>query len=289
MFLFIQLCAVCKVIGQDKVKLTINKQEQFIVDSKITATSYQLSISLPMHYSSKDTIHYPVMYLLDGNYSFPIAHASRQVQDMFDGLENVIIVGIGYTWEQSLVPWHTGRWRDYLPTSDTSVEGDNNPWFLNSLNLKNGDLHSGGADAFIKAMKNEIMPLIEKKYKTNGDNGITGHSNGGLFASYCLVKEPKLFKRYGINSPALWWDKKIIFQLEKSFYEQNRCIAAKVFMSVGSLEGEMVKLMTDFADSLKTHHYKGLTLNQQIFENENHMSVIPASISRTLRVLYPKK
>ena len=60
-------------------------------------------------------------------------------------------------------------------------------------------------------------------------------------------------------------------------------------MSVGSLEGEMVKLMTDFADSLKTHHYKGLTLNQQIFENENHMSVIPASISRTLRVLYPKK
>ena len=51
----------------------------------------------------------------------------------------------------------------------------------------------------------------------------------------------------------------------------------------------MVPKMTAFADSLKVHNYIGLTLASQIFEDEGHFSVVPASISRTLRTLYKVK
>ena len=99
-----------------------------------------------------------------------------------------------------------------------------------------------------------------------------------------------IFKRYGINSPSLWWDHKKLFDMEKSFFEKNKILDAQVFISVGSLENGMMKTsMSGFADSLESHHYKGLTLSSYVFDNENHLSVIPAMMSRTLRVLYRVK
>ena len=139
----------------------------------------------------------------------------------------------------------------------------------------------------MSVLKNEIIPFIEKNYNVNGDRGIEGHSLGGWFAAYCLLQEPELFNRYGINSPALWWDNDKIFEIEKSYSEKNKNLNAQVFITVGSKEGdEMVPKMTAFADTLKAHNYTGLTLASQIFEGEEHFSVIPASISRTLSVLY---
>jgi predicted alpha/beta superfamily hydrolase len=281
------LYAFGQIIAQNIAVPVINQQQQYSIKSTITGNTYQLYISLPMNYSAKDSLHYAVLYLLDGNINFPIIHSTRTNQDFCDMLENIIIVGIGYTWDQSFVPWWSGRWTDFTPTPDVKV--DTFSGVLKGLNLQKGALQSGGANAFIQSMKKEIMPLIEDKYKTNGDNGIAGHSIGGLFAGYCLLIKPTLFKRYGILSPSFWWDNDKIFEIEKTYSENNQSLPVNVFISVGSLEGKMVEIVNKFADSLKTHHYKGLTLHEQIFDNEDHVSVIPASLSRTLRVLYPKK
>ena len=121
----------------------------------------------------------------------------------------------------------------------------------------------------------------------NGDKGIEGHSLGGLFVTYCLLQEPNLFNKYGINSPSIWWDNKKMYKIERSFAEKNKSLKAQVFLTVGNKEGEsMVAQMMAFADSLKKHNYSGLALTIQIFEDEGHFSVVPASISRTLRTLY---
>lgn len=238
-----------------------------------------------MHYSSKDTQKYPVFYLLDGSYTFPIAHATRTGIDIFGGLDNVIIVGISYDWEQSFQPWFINRWTDLTPTHDTIM--DKAPNALSAVGLKKGDLKSGGADAFIEVLKKEILPFIDKNYKTNEDKGISGHSLGGLFTGYCLLKEPTLFQRYGILSPSFWWAGGKVLELEKKYAAQNQSLKAKVFIAVGNLEGPiMVSPMTSFSDSLKSRNYTGLQLTTQVFENEDHMSVIPASISRMLKVLY---
>lgn len=277
-----------QLMGQTNSIPTINQKQEHQLKSKININSYQLFVSLPKYYSKTDATKYPVLYLLDGNFAFPIAHSTRQLLDFTGGLEDVIIVGIGYTWDKSYEPWVTERWNDFTPSSN--IQSDTNRSFLGMLNLKTGSLISGGGQKFLEIMKKEIIPFVEKNYKTNGDKGIAGHSLGGLFAAYCLLQEPTLFNKYGINSPSLWWDNNKMFEIEKSFSEKNQKLNAQVFISVGSREGEsMVPKMSAFADSLKTHNYLGLTLTSQIFDNETHFSVLPASISRTLRVLYKAK
>lgn len=277
-----------ELIGQTNSIITINQKQELILESKINGTTYHLYISLPQHYSSKDTTHYPVLYLLDGGWTFPIAHAARNAVDAVGDMENIIIVGIEYEWEQSLTPFFTGRWKDFTPSKDAKT--DENPYFRKSLGLPEGSLSSGGGPVFLNVMRKEIIPFIEKEYKTNSDRGISGHSFGGLFASYCLLSAPNLFNRYGINSPSFWWNNNEMLTIEKIFSEHNQSLPVQIFMSCGSLEGElMAPIMTAFADSLRSRNYKGLNLTTHIFEDETHLSVIPAMISRTLRVLYSAK
>jgi predicted alpha/beta superfamily hydrolase len=207
---------------------------------------------------------------------------------MFGRLEDVIIVGIEYEWQQSLTPWMTSRWKDFTPTTDST--SDENPAYKKAFGLPDGSLTSGNASVFLTVMRNEIIPFIDKEYKTTANRGISGHSLGGLFVSYCLFSAPKLFNRYGINSPSLWWDNKEMFNIEKSFSEQHKILPVNIFMSVGSLEGKlMTPVMTEFADTLRSRNYNGLHLTTHIFEDETHTSVVPAMISRTLMVLYGVK
>lgn len=286
--LFFFLSFVTQSTGQTKAIPVINQKQEFYRKSKVNNTDYQLFISLPKYYSKADSTKYPVLYLLDGNYTFPIAHSARQLLDLAGSLEDFIIVGIGYTWEKSYIPWYNSRWKDFTPSSD--IASDTSRSFLALLKMEKGTLHSGGAQEFMGVLKNEIIPFIESNYNVNSDKGIGGHSLGGLFAAYCLLQEPSLFNRFAINSPSLWWDKDSIFRIERSFAEKNKNLNAQVFISVGDREGEsMTPKMMDFVDSLKAHHYSGLTLTSHVFQDEGHFSVVPASITRDLRVLYGVK
>ena len=286
-FIIICLFTVTAFAQKNQIPV-INQKQEHVLKSKINGTTYYLSVSLPMHYSKTDTTRYPVLYMLDGGLAFPIVHAARTGLDLFGELEDVIIVGIDYEWKQSLSPWMTGRWKDYTISKDEKM--DSSPVYLKLFGLQPGALSSGGAPIFLDVIKKEIIPFIDKNYKATNDRGIYGHSFGGLFAAYCMVTSPGLFQRYGINSPSLWWNKLEMFKLEKLYSEKNTSLPAKVFMSVGSLEGKtMTPVMTAFADTLRSRNYDGLNLTTHIFDDEDHMSVMPANISRTLRVLYGKK
>jgi predicted alpha/beta superfamily hydrolase len=276
-----------EAMAQKGLVPVINQQEKHLFHSTTNGKSYHLAVSLPSHYSPADSVKYPVLYHLDGSFSFPIAHAARTFLDMFGEIEGVIIVGIGDEWEHSYSPWISSRWTDYTPSADPA--SDSNPAFLNVFDLTEGALVSGGAPVFLDMIQNEIIPFINGQYRTTLDIGISGHSFGGLFAGYCLLKATDVFSRFGINSPSFWWNKDEILALEQLYAQQNEDLKAKVFVSVGSKEGtRMVPKMIAFTDSLQSRSYKNLKLTSHVFENETHNSVIAASISRTLRVLYGK-
>ncbi|RZM24272.1 MAG: hypothetical protein EOO88_23390 [Pedobacter sp.] len=123
-------------IGQTNSMPAINQKEEYRLKSKINNNSYQLFVSLPKYYSKTDSTKYSVLYLLDGNYTFPIAHSTRQLLDFAGSLEDVIIVGIGYTWDKSYEPWYTGRWGDFTPSAD--IKSDTSSSFLSMLKLMPG-------------------------------------------------------------------------------------------------------------------------------------------------------
>ncbi len=257
------------------------------ISSKIMGKDYQLYISFPRSYSTKDTINYPVLYVLDGAYSFPRFKSSQQSMSFGNELEDVIIVGIGSG--LNLGSWFVNRTYDYTPSVDTLSDSRAEKEY----GFPKGMIKSGGAAKFLEVIKTEIAPLIDIHYKTNTDRGISGHSLGGLFTAYCLINSDGYFTRFGINSPSLWWNEdKFLNKAVLKFKENEiwKLPPAKIFISVGEREGPlMVPTMVKFSTYLDDLNSNLIDLEWYIFENETHLSVSSANMSRTLSVLYGKE
>lgn len=65
------------------------------IASKIMGKDYQLYISFPASYSTKDAISYPVLYVLDGRPNFSMLRGIQNVLGYAGEIEEVIIVAIG--------------------------------------------------------------------------------------------------------------------------------------------------------------------------------------------------
>lgn len=146
-----------------------------------------LNIYLPEGYKRDDSLRYPVIYLLDGSADEDFIHIVGLVQycssDWVDQLPKSIVVGIATT----------DRKRDF--TFQTTVEADKKLYPT-----------TGHSDRFISFLEKELQPYVERTFKTSSSKTIIGQSLGGLLATEVFLKNPTLFSRYIIISPALWWD-----------------------------------------------------------------------------------
>ena len=244
--------------------------------------TYQLYVSLPKNYSAKDSLRYPVLYVLDGKYSFGLMSSIRDVMDLGKEIKDIIIVSIDDS-ISSDADWMASRYYDFTPSA---LPMQDTLW-SKMLKIEQEKMKSGGAEAFLNTLESQVISYIDVHYKTTADRGLEGHSLGGLFAGYCLLKKPALFKRYGINSPSFWWNNGELVRYETDYGSRQTELLANVFMSVGGAEDPMMLgNFKAFTNSMKTHNYKGLSMTVQVFDGDTHLSVVAACSSRTLKVLY---
>ncbi len=244
------------------------------IESKIMDKEYQLYMSFPPSYTSKDTISYPVLYVLDGKYIFSIVDGTRVNLDFENKIEDIIIVGIGSG--HDLNSWQANRTYEVTPSEDANVK----------------KFKSGGAKQFLECINTEIIPFVDKHYKTNSDNGLLGHSLGGLFTTYTFLNATNSFNRYAISSPSLMWKNNELLRQADTIVHNNNAwdvSSTKVFISAGGNEEEaMLSGMKKLSALLKKNR-KNLQITTTIFQDESHLSVVSAMISRALSVLYQKK
>jgi uncharacterized protein len=280
-FAILSLCSE-KSVGQSLNPTGIQTTKRHIIKSDFNDKSYQLCVSLPKKYSAQDSLHYPVLYVLDGKFSFYSMSSIREVLDLGKEIKDIIIVAIDVHCSTD-DDWFASRYNNFTPSSILQAD----TLWSKIMNIPEGKLKSGGAESFLNVLQKEMIPFIDKQYKTTADRGLSGHSLGGLFAGYCLLKKPDLFKRYGINSPSLWWNNSEMLRDENNYANQHEELSVKVFFSMGGLEDAMMLApFTAFTNSIKSHNYKGLSMTIKIFDEETHLSVVPAGGSRTLKVLY---
>lgn len=249
--------------------------------SAINGQTYRLYVALPDGYAEDDPTRYPVLYLLDGYLAFPAAYAARASMGLFGELDDVILVGVG-DGDHAIGSWFTNRWRDYTPSAHPAADSA----AARNFGHPPEAVRSGGGADFLRVLREELIPFIDEAYWTSEDRGLTGHSFGGLFAAYALFEAPGLFQRVGLNSPSLWWNGGEMFETEAAFAETHAGLPALVSLSVGAEEGRMTSDMERFAEVLRGRGYDGLRVEAVVFEGETHTSVVPAMLSRTLRVLY---
>src|SRR5438105_305897 len=274
------------VASAQTAPVAIQSSRQYEFHSKRTGRDYRLFVSLPESYSASDTIHYPVLYVLDGNGFFGLATETHRLLRLRAEVPELIIVGIGYpvsAFSETSIP----RWLDYTPSADATADS------LRATQLgsraRSGELRSGGGPQFVATLRDEIIPFVDASYRKTGNDGLFGDLLGELLAAYVLTTTPELFSRYALSSTSLWWNNGDVFTREAAYFRTHPALNARVFLSVGADEEKdrMVATVDRLARILGERHYAGLVMSTHVFEGENHVSVGPAAVSRSLVSLYP--
>ncbi len=253
-----------------QVKLTNTYQCTY--SSQINDVGYKLYISLPPSYgdSSKS---FPVVYLLDADYSFALAKNITDHLSERNHLDEVIIVGIAYEGENN---YRLHRTRDYTPVK--SLEGG----YTKELQER----YSGGGPKFLEVIEQELIPFINSNYNTNNQKIISGHSFGGLFCSWILYEKPNLFDGYIIVSPSMWYSDHFLLQKEFKLLA-TITQTKKIYLTVGdrevSSEWNMPEDLKRFQGKLEKLSNSNLKLRMEIEEDQTHNSIFPIGLSDGLR------
>lgn len=226
----------------------------------------------------------PVVFVVDGNLLFPNLASTAQLLSLA-GFPSIIIVGVGYSrpsFEESLA----SRNRDLTPTTDTAFTQEMATG-LEQMGMTYPSYGiSGGADAFLAFINDELKPFIAAQYPNAdlSDTAVVGHSLGGLFVLYALFTSPESFTRYIAGSPSLWWDEGVMLEAA----QQSGDIDARLFMSYGALEPveDQIEPGQAMDAILRGSDRPSLSYTFHVFEGETHDSVIAATLSRGLRAVF---
>lgn len=257
----------------------IERTETVSIVSRINQQEYELYIRLPRNYASS-TGKYPVAFLQDTGFSFPIASGIVGLMGGQD-FDDVILVGISYS--KGTSP-EISRTRDFTPTYAPDEKG------AHSLEAQK---HSGKALDYIRFMEQEAIPLVARRYRIDTDRKIfIGHSFGGLLGAYILLVNPELFEHYILGSPSLWYDKRAIFRLEEGYARDNDSMNATVYLYIGedernSKRSDMVQDVLDFEHVLASRNYSGLKVNAKVLEGATHYSAFPSFLPDALKRVLP--
>ena len=141
---------------------------------------------------------YPVLYLLDGNACFAAASDMLRMQLIYppsSGVHPLLIVGVGYPGDKPLD--NPRRAVDFVPVAP----GQGSPEWVRY------QAPSGGADAFLDFLVDELRPVLAAKFPLNlSRQSLAGHSLGGLFTLHALIRRPGAFRSYAPISPSIWVD-----------------------------------------------------------------------------------
>jgi hypothetical protein len=252
--------------------VALPRTEVRALPSREVDAQYKLYVSLPRDYETADR-DYPVVLLLDADYSFAIArNVGEHLSDRGD-LPEAILVGIAYGGPEA---YRMNRTRDYTPTHVPS--GGYGPSY---------QAVSGGGPKFRAFIAHELIPFLEREYRVSSRRILVGHSYGGLFATWVALTEPDLFSGYVIVSPSLWYDDGLVFRVEAAAAGSRSNWPARAYLTVGDREinrqHDMVADLRRLASTLENRHYSDLHLRWKVAEGETHNSVFPGGLSDGLR------
>lgn len=244
------VCAAASPAQAPAPPVTIPGTEQRTIKASKIGRSYDLFISLPENYSTSKQ-SYAVLYVLDG-WHFPLMVSIQNNNVYSMRMPPVILINIGQSPAKDAM---TLRARDFSPTAIANTPG------------------SGGGPAFLDFLEHELVPFIDRTYRTNpSDRGLLGHSRGGEFALYALEQRPGLFQRIVAVSPAMPQDSVIFTGARRALRSQPASV--RLDLSVGS-EDELgfTESTAAFARLLDEIKPKGIDYRFTLYPGENHNSV----------------
>ena len=240
--------------------------QTFTIDSKLLGETRRINVYTPPGYE-KSTSRDPVLYMPDGGVDEDFPHVTNDIDAAIRAgeMRPVIVVGIE----------NTERRRDM--TGPTQVESD-----------RKIAVHVGGSASFRAFIRDELMPVIRKRFRVNGERAIVGESLAGLFIVETFFEEPKLFNTYIALSPSLWWnDQSLVHSAGKLLRSRPKLRATLHLASGGDDDrGDAVKAL---AAVLRADAPKGLTWYYEPRADLQHSTIYKGASPGVFRRLFPPR
>ncbi len=211
-------------------------------------------VQLPKSYQAESKKVYPVIYRLDGAGNIPLATAMIERLQNDNRAPEVIIVAIK----------NTNRLRDFYPTVNKEPQGPVG--------------EGGGAAKFLAFFEQELIPLVNKNYRTHDYKVISGASAGGVFALYALQAKPELFQAHIAYSPAVWWNYGAMVKSTKSFIAKTKDLNSYVYTNIGEEAGIMRERYDELQQTIQSHKVRGLRFSSDAFDGISHNLTAAAGV-----------
>ncbi|HAG39133.1 MAG TPA: esterase, partial [Pseudoalteromonas sp.] len=148
----------------------------------------------------------------------------------------------------------------------------------------------GGAAKFLAFIEQELMPLINKSYRSHNFNVIAGASAAGVFALYTMQANPELFQAHIAYSPAVWWNYGAPVKTAKSFINKSKDLNNYVYINIGEEAGLMRERYNELQQALQSNSLPNLRFFSDAFNNVSHnLTSVAGSFNAYHNLFLPKQ
>jgi predicted alpha/beta superfamily hydrolase len=254
-FLFL-LCL--PLAAQEKKPL----ESTHIIPSAAFGDDRKITVYLPPNYYNRPDEQYTITYVLDGHYDPFIDLVTKTIE-------------------------YNTNTRNYIPTIVVGIHAKSRGWEFSTPvpGDEDDEAYEGGrAPELQRHLQEEVIPFVEKLYPDARDfKALIGHSSGGAFVLYTLFSDkPDIFDGYIAISPALRPGENKILEAASARLSQGTTYRKFLYASAGSvgeredLFGSAVKRLDAI---LKEHPNHGLLWHPEIFDGQDHFTVVPLSVN----------
>lgn len=245
--LFLLLLAAPYVTSAQITHETLNS-------SKLGETR-EIKIQLPRNYSANKEKVYPVMVVLDGDYLFEPVAGNVDYYAYWEDIPEMIVVGINQA---------TSRQDDAYYDEQRFLPAEKGAAFFEFIGL-------------------ELLPHIEKNYRTAPFRVIIGHDFTANFMNYYLLKEQPLFQGYINLSPDLAPEmtNRLASSLERS---SNR---TWYYLATGGEDIPQLKEgILELDEKLKNLNNKNINYHFDNFEGATHYTLVGMAIPQAIEQIF---
>lgn len=239
--------------------------ETHVLASKPLAQDRVVNVYLPADYATSGK-RYPVLYLIDGGLDQDFLHVvgTTALGALWARSQPVIVVGIA---TQDRRRELTGPTRDAELVKRYPTAG-----------------HSAEFRSFIR---DELMPIVAARYRTNGEAGVIGESLAGLFIVETFLNEPDLFDHYAAISPSLWWDKARLAQGAAGLLKTPMLKPHRLYLTIANEGGEMQAATDQLVSALAAHPREGRIWCYAPHQQLTHATIYHSVSPEALQYLFP--
>ncbi|MEP1552475.1 MAG: alpha/beta hydrolase-fold protein [Paraglaciecola sp.] len=254
--LLLLLSVLSVEVGAEDTQLTHG------IFSEILNEKTKVTVKLPLSYKANKNKTYPVFYVLDDGINTELVDSMNRRLHSSNGANEHIVIGVNTT----------DRLRDFAPSVNMDPRGPVG--------------EGGGADKFLDYIETELMPYINKTYRTNNHNVVAGHSIAGLFVVHAFHSRLNLFQAHLAFSPAVWWGARETATAAQQYVIKGVSVGSFLYCNIGTEGGEMRAVYDNLTQTILRNRSSDLILYLDVFDNESHDFTMAAGLYNALKGLY---